>query len=105
MKERPMNLREVGRGTLWFAIGLVVAAVPSFLLRPRLPPEAVTTVLRSYAVRPEIAGEMKGALTEAFGVLPWRVSVTADKRLLVSAPESVQKGGALHRAAAFDLFC
>lgn len=87
-----MNLREVGRGILWFAIGLVVAAVPAFLLRPRQPPEPVTAVLRSYAVRPEIAGEMKSALTEAFGTTLWRVSMTADGRLLVSAPESVQKG-------------
>ena len=88
-----MNLREVGRGTLWFAIGLAVAAIPSFLLlRPRQPPEAVPMVLRSYTVRPEIAGEMKNALAEAFGTTLWRVSVTADGRLLVSAPPSVQKG-------------
>ena len=86
-----MNLRAVGRGILWFAIGAAVAAAPFLLLQHKavMPRDPVT--IRSYPVAPEIAGEMKFALAEAVGP-PWRVNVLADGLLLVSAPESVQAG-------------
>jgi hypothetical protein len=86
-----MNLRAVGRGILWFAIGAAVAAVPILLLqhKARVPRDPV--VIRSYAVAPEIAREMKFALGEAVGP-PWRVNVVGDGLLLVSGPESVQSG-------------
>jgi hypothetical protein len=87
-----MNAREASRGALWFAIGLVVAAAAFFLLRPRQPPAQAIPVVRSYVVRPEIANEMRNALSDAFGMTLWKVSVTSDGRLLVNAPESVQKG-------------
>jgi hypothetical protein len=85
-----MNLREVGRAILWLAIGAAVAAVPILLLRhqPGLPREPVT--IRTYAVAPEIAGEMKSALVESLGF--GAVSLPADGLLLIRAPESVQSG-------------
>lgn len=90
-----MNLREIGRPLLWFLIGLAVAAVPLFLLHRDQQSE---TVVRSYSVAPEIAREMKGALSEALsartkdGVPIGNVSQTPDGQILVTAPESVQKG-------------
>ncbi len=87
-----MNLREVGRGALWFAIGLIVAAVPVLLWHQQPGPGRDVTI-RSYQVAPEIAGEMKSALSDTLtGQALGRVSLTADGRLLVAAPESVQKG-------------
>jgi hypothetical protein len=86
-----MNLRAVGRGILWFAIGAAVAAVPILLLQHKSPVPRDPVTIRSYPVAPEIAGEMKFALAEAVGP-PWRVNVLADGLLLVSAPESVQSG-------------
>jgi len=87
-----MNLRAVGRGILWFAIGAAVVAVPILLLQHKtvLPRDPI--VIRTYPVAPEIQGEMKFALTEALGPSGWRVSLPADGLLLVNAPESVQTG-------------
>jgi hypothetical protein len=89
-----MNLREVGRGTLWFAIGAIVVAAAIVLLQRQngLRPESPT--IRSYAVAPEIAGEMRSALAEALSTTTerGRVSLTSDGRLLVTAPESLQSG-------------
>ncbi len=61
-----MNLREFGRGIMWFVIGAAAVAVPIWLLQHKavLPRDPVT--IRTYPVAPEIAGEMKSALEEAF---------------------------------------
>jgi hypothetical protein len=92
-----MNLKEFGRGILWFAIGLAVIAVAIFLLQQiGLRRDSVT--IRGYPVAPEIAAEMRSALADALttpskdGAPLGRVSLTADGRLLVVAPESVQRG-------------
>jgi hypothetical protein len=93
-----MNLKEVGRGMLWFAIGLAVIAVAIFLLQLQIGLRRDAVTIRSYPVAPEIAGEMRSALTEALatsskdGAPLGRVSLTGDGRLLVTAPESVQRG-------------
>src|SRR5690242_14850228 len=90
-----MTLRDIGRPLLWFVIGLAVAAVPLFLLHRDQQSE---TVVRSYSISPEIAREMRAALGEALqarakdGAAVGIVSQTPDGRLLVTAPESVQKG-------------
>jgi hypothetical protein len=55
-----------------------------------LPRDPVT--IRTYPVAPEIAGEMKSALEEAFGIGTWRVSLPADGLLMVNAPNSIQSG-------------
>src|SRR5262249_52386674 len=88
-------LKDLARPLLWFVIGLAVAAVPLFLLHRETQSE---TVVRSYSISPDIAREMKAALSDAlqarskdeFAV--GRVSQTPDGRILVAAPESVQKG-------------
>jgi hypothetical protein len=91
-----MNLREVGRGSLWFAIGAAIVAVAVVLLHQQIGPRREPVTIRSYPVTPEIAGEMKSALVEALspsskdGTALGRVSLAADGRLLVAAPESVQ---------------
>jgi hypothetical protein len=94
-----MNVKEVSRVMLWFAIGLGVIAVASFLLQQQIRQHRDTVTIRSYAVAPEIAGEMRSALNEVLNIPSKdgvsalaRVSLTADGRLLVSAPESIQKG-------------
>jgi hypothetical protein len=84
-----MNLREIGRGIVWFAIGAAVVAAALFLLRPG--PSAQTLAIRSYPVAPEIAGEMRSALEVAMAS-QGHVSVTTDGRVLVMAPESLQQG-------------
>jgi hypothetical protein len=86
-----MNLTGIGRGIVWFAIGAATVAVPILLLQHEavLPRDPVT--IRSYHVAPEIAGEIKGALQEAFfGNASWQVSRPVDGLLLVNAPDSVQ---------------
>src|SRR5580700_4770003 len=91
-----MNLREVGRSFLWFAIGAAVIAVTIVLLHQQIGVHRESVTIRSYSVTPEIAGETKSALIEALaptskdGTALGRVSLTADGRLLVAAPESVQ---------------
>jgi hypothetical protein len=93
-----MNLKEVSRGMLWFAIGLAVIAVATFLLQQQIGLRRESITIRSYPVAPEIAGEMKSALADALaasskdGAPLGRVSLTADGRLLVVAPRSVQGG-------------
>jgi hypothetical protein len=90
-----MNLREIGRPLLWFVIGLAVAAVPLLLLRDSQQRE---TVVRSYSVAPDISREMQSALDSALGARTkdgprvGSVSQAPDGRILVAAPESVQKG-------------
>jgi hypothetical protein len=92
-----MNLREVGRGTLWFAIGAIVLAVAIFLLQLQIGLHRDSVTIRSYPVTPEIAGEMRSALYDALnnsskdGAQLGRVTLTADGRLLVTAPESAQR--------------
>jgi hypothetical protein len=93
-----MNLKEIGRGMLWFAIGLAVIAVAIFLLQLQIGLRRDSVTIRSYPVAPEIAGEMRSALADALtttskdGAALGRVSLTADGHLLVTAPESVQRG-------------
>lgn len=92
-----------GRKALWFAIGalvlwLVVAAgvvvVGVFLVSavPRVAPPATAEHLtvRSYPVAPEIADEMSSAIGAAIAS-QGRVSLTPNGRLLVAAPQSVQR--------------
>src|SRR5690348_2112900 len=89
-----MNLREAGRMILWFAIGAAVVAIPILLQQSA---QHGVPVVRSYAVDPEIAREMRVALTEALsartkdGPAVGNVSQTPDGQLLVTAPTSVQK--------------
>ena len=93
-----MNLKEAGQGVLWFAIGLAVIAVAIFLLQQQMALHRDAVTIRSYPVAPEIAGEMRSALADALatsskdGVPLGRVSLTADGRLVVVAPRSVQGG-------------
>jgi hypothetical protein len=93
-----MNLKEAGRGVLWFAIGVAVVAVAIFLLQQQMALRRDSVIIRSYPVAPEIAGEMRSALADALatssrdGAPLGRVSLTADGRLLVVAPRSVQGG-------------
>jgi hypothetical protein len=91
-----MNLREVGRGTLWFAIGAIVIAGAIFLLQLQIGSRHDAVTIRSYQVNPEIAEAMRSALRDALnnsvkdGSQLGRVSLTADGRLLVTAPDSIQ---------------
>jgi hypothetical protein len=88
-----MNTREVGRGIVWFVIGLVVASVPAYLLRKQPVGRPDPEVVRSYPVRPEIANEMRSALNEAVAPTTGaRVSLSPDGSLVVVARESVQSG-------------
>jgi hypothetical protein len=89
-----MNLREVGRGILWFGTGLALLAAAIFLLNARIGQRPDLVTIRSYPVAPEIAGEMRSALAEALSTATerGRVSLTSDGRLLVTAPESLQRG-------------
>jgi hypothetical protein len=86
-----MNLREIGRGIVWFAIGAAVIAVAFFLLHRESTPVTQSLAVRSYPVAPEIAGEMRSALADAMGP-HGSVSLSTDGRLLVMAPESLQRG-------------
>jgi hypothetical protein len=87
-----MNLRDIGRGIVWFAIGVAaVIAVSLFLLHRESGPSTQSLIIRSYPVAPEIAGEMSSAIGNA--ILPQgRVSLSTGGRLLVVAPESLQRG-------------
>jgi hypothetical protein len=93
-----MNVKEVSRVMLWFAIGLGVIAVATFLLQQQIRQHRESVTIQSYPVTPEIAGEMRSALADALsasskdGSPLGRVSLTADGRLVVVAPESVQRG-------------
>ncbi len=99
-----MNLREFGRGILWFGTGLALVAAAIFLLHARIGQRPDLVTIRSYPVAPEIAGEMRSALAEALTTSTerGRVSLTSDGRLLVTAPESLQRGveGVLAQVAA-----
>jgi hypothetical protein len=93
-----MNGKAVGRGIVWFAIGIVVVAALIFLLQQAVSAHRDEVTMRSYQVAPEIAGEMRSALANALAASSkdsgplGRVSLTADGRLLVVAPRSVQGG-------------
>lgn len=99
-----MNLREVGRGIFWFGTGLALVAAAIFLLHVRIGQRPDLITIRSYPVAPEIAGEMRSALAEALSTSTerGRVSLTSDGRLVVTAPESLQRGveGVLAQVAA-----
>src|SRR6185503_4358604 len=85
-----MNLREIGRGVLWFVIGLAVAAVPFYLYRTTSTNRGL--VVRSYAVAPGIAREVTSALSDSLMLSGARVSLLPDGRVVVTASESVQQG-------------
>ena len=86
-------MREINRGILWFVIGLVVAAVPAYLLLKQPTGRADPFAIRSYPVRPEIANELRVALNEALSSSTGgRANVTSDGILVVTARESVQSG-------------
>jgi hypothetical protein len=88
-----MNMREVSRGILWFAIGLVVAAVPLYLLLKEPTQLRDPFAIRTYPVRPEIAHELQSALNEALSSSTGgRANVTSDGFLVVTARESAQDG-------------
>src|SRR5262249_23268194 len=89
-----MNTREIGRGIVWFVIGLAVAAVPAYLLLRQPPPRRPDPiVVPTYPVRPDIANEMRSALNDAVGsTTGGRVALASDGVLVVSARESVQSG-------------
>ena len=61
-----MNLREVGRGILWLAIGAAVV-VPILLFQHQAGPPRDPVTIRTYPVAPEIAGEMKFGARPSLG--------------------------------------
>jgi hypothetical protein len=82
-----MNLISPRRVVLLFAI-VMVAVFALALISRHVMDRA--TVLRSYAVAPEITQEMSNAIGLALAGMNGRVSVAADGHLLVTAPRSVQ---------------
>jgi len=85
-----VELKDIGRPLLWFAIGLAAFAVIRVTLLPPTP--SLAAVTRSYSVAPEIAGELKNALQEALPPVTTHVSSTSDGHILVTAPEALQEG-------------
>lgn len=86
-----MNIGAMGRSTIWFAIG-VVLATGGWLVAQHGHGSAPATapLLRSYNVRPELAGEIRNALGPALS--PYQVGLAPNGQLLVSAPPSYQRG-------------
>jgi hypothetical protein len=87
-----MITREISRGILWFAIGLIVAAIPAYLLLKQPTVRQDPFAVRGYPVRPEIAHELTSALNEALQGIGGRANVTSDGLLVVTARESAQDG-------------
>lgn len=95
-----MNLSNAGRRVLWFAIGGIalwlvmgLGALGVLGIVANGPPRLHLTV-RSYAVAPEVAGEMQSALSQILNAPPYvygRVTMASNGHLLVTAPDSVQR--------------
>jgi hypothetical protein len=83
----------IGRSIVWFAIGVVLATAGWLAVQAwhgRAAPAAPVSFLRSYNVRPELAGEIRNALAPAIG--PYTVGLAPNGQLLVAAPPSYQSG-------------
>jgi len=82
---------------VWFAVGVVLATAgwlaTQYWHARGVPPVNAPPVafVRSYNVRPELAGEIRNALSGALEPM-YRVSVASSGQLLVAAPPNVQQG-------------
>jgi hypothetical protein len=90
--ERSVRIGAVGRSVVWFAIGVVLASVGWLAVqrwhRPADRPQDAR-VMRTYDVRPDLAVEIRNALTAALGAFG-TVGVAPNGQILVNAPQSLQ---------------
>lgn len=93
-----MNNAGLTKYIFWFVAGAAVAvALVTVLAQRRSTDENQPLIVRSYEVKPEIAQEMRVALESAIALgrnnhPVGHVTLSPNGRLLVTAPESVQRG-------------
>jgi hypothetical protein len=85
-----VSIGAIGRSTVWFATGVILATCGWLAVQAWHGNAAPAPVLRSYDVRPELAVEIRNAVWEA--LRPYQVGLAPNGQLLVAAPPSYQKG-------------
>jgi hypothetical protein len=75
---------------LWFVIGAVLATAGWLAVQAWHKPPEEGVVMRTYAIRPELAIEIESAVNVA--VKPYNASVTRSGQLMVTAPPAYQRG-------------
>jgi hypothetical protein len=86
-----MSVAAIGRSiVVWFVIGAILASAGWLAVQAWHKPPEEGVVMRTYAVRPELAIEIESAVNVA--VKPYNASVTRSGQLMVTAPPSYQRG-------------